>query len=119
MLEEMTYKEVDGLLYPQIEMPDETEDLTKLGKVRKDGDELSKGERAGKIQDADEIREDVREDVSGRGGSEPAVRPVRDAVSGEAQATESVIDNGDVEDKRAGEDAGRGSVLNQIVMRFH
>jgi hypothetical protein len=79
------------------------------GQIRKDGDELSKGERAGKIQDADEIREDVREDVSGRGGSEPAVRPVRDAVSGEAQATGSVIDNGDVEDKRAGEDAGRGS----------
>ena len=79
------------------------------GQIRKDGDELSSGERAGKIQDADEIREDVREDVSGRGGSEPAVRPVRDAVSGEAQATESVIDNGDVEDKRAGEDAGRGS----------
>ena len=79
------------------------------GQIRQDGDELSKGERAGKIQDADEIREDVREDVSGRGGSEPAVRPVRDAVSGEAQATESVIDNGDVEDKRAGEDAGRGS----------
>ena len=79
------------------------------GQIRKDGDELSKGERAGKIQDADEIREDVREDVSGRGGSEPAVRPVRDAVSGEAQATESDIDNGDVEDKRAGEDAGRGS----------
>ena len=24
MLEEMTYKEVDGLFYPQIEMPDET-----------------------------------------------------------------------------------------------
>ena len=40
------------------------------GQIRKDGDELSKGERAGKIQDADEIREDVREDVSGRGGSE-------------------------------------------------
>ena len=79
------------------------------GQIRKDGDELSKGERAGKIQDADEIREDVREDVSGRGGSESAVRPAGDAVSGEAQATGSVIDNGDVEDKRAGEDAGRGS----------
>ena len=79
------------------------------GQIRKDGDELSKGERAGKIQDTDEIREDVREDVSGRGGSEPAVRPAGDAVSGEAQATGSVIDNGDVEDKRAGEDAGRGS----------
>lgn len=79
------------------------------GQIRKDGDELSQRERAGKIQDADEIREDVREDVSGRGGSESAVRPAGDAVSGEAQATESVIDNGDVEDKRAGEDAGRGS----------
>ena len=66
------------------------------GQIRKDGDELSQRERAGKIQDADEIREDVREDVSGRGGSESAVRPVRDAVSGEAQATGSVIDNGDV-----------------------
>ncbi|WP_306779729.1 TnpV protein [Agathobacter rectalis] len=32
MLEEMNYKEVDGILYPQIEMPDETEDLKKLGK---------------------------------------------------------------------------------------
>ena len=40
----------------------------------------------------DEIREDVREDVSGRGGSESALRPAGDAVSGEAQATESVID---------------------------
>ena len=79
------------------------------GQVRQDGDEISGGERATAIQKPDEIREDVREDVSGRGGSEPAVRPVRDAVSGEAQATESVIDNGDVEDKRAGEDAGRGS----------
>ena len=79
------------------------------GQIRKDGNELSQGERAGKIQDADEIREDVREDVSGRGGSESALRPAGDAVSGEAQATESVIDNGDVEDKRAGEDAGRGS----------
>ena len=79
------------------------------GQVRQDGDEISGGERATAIQKPDEIREDVREDVSGRGGSESAVRPAGDAVSGEAQATESVIDNGDVEDKRAGEDAGRGS----------
>ena len=77
--------------------------------VRKDGNELSKGERTGKIQDADAIREDVREDVSSREGSQPTVRPTGDAVSSETQATESFIDNGDVEDKRAGEDAGRGS----------
>ena len=41
MLEEMTYKEVDGLLYPQIEMPDETGGSLKTGQIRKDGDELS------------------------------------------------------------------------------
>ncbi|NSC26696.1 DEAD/DEAH box helicase family protein [[Eubacterium] rectale] len=79
------------------------------GQVRQDGDEISGGERATAIQKPDEIREDVREDVIGRGGSEPALRQTGGAVSGEAQATESVIDNGDVEDKRAGEDAGRGS----------
>ena len=32
MLEAMTYREVDGLLYPELTMPDETEDLTKLGR---------------------------------------------------------------------------------------
>ena len=79
------------------------------GQVRQDGDEISGGERATAIQKPDEIREDVREDVIGRGGSEPALRQTGGAVSGEAQATEYVIDNGDVEDKRAGEDAGRGS----------
>ena len=41
--------------------------------------------------------------------AKPALRSVGGTVSNEAQATESVIDNGDVEDKRAGEDAGRGS----------
>ena len=54
-------------------------------------------------------REDVREDVGSREGSKPALRPVGGTVSNEAQATEPVIDNGDVEDKRAGEDAGGGS----------
>ena len=79
------------------------------GQIRKDGDELSKGERAGKIQDSDEIREDVRKDGGSRGGSERTVRPARGAVLSEAQTAESIIDNGDVEDKGAGEDAGRGS----------
>ena len=83
--------------------------FNEAGQIRENGNEVSSGERTGKVQDTDEIREDVREDVSGRRGSESAVRPAGDAVSGEAQATESVIDNGDVEDKRAGEDAGRGS----------
>ena len=84
-------------------------ELNEAGQIRKNGNEVSSGERTGKVQDTDEIREDVREDVGSRGGSKPALRSVGGTVSNEAQATESVIDNGDVEDKRAGEDAGRGS----------
>ena len=83
--------------------------FNEAGKIRENGNEVSSGERTGKVQDTDEIREDVREDVGSRGGSKPALRSVGGTVSNEAQATESVIDNGDVEDKRAGEDAGRGS----------
>ncbi len=83
--------------------------FNEAGQIRENGNEVSSGERTGKVQDTDEIREDVREDVGSRGGSKPALRSVGGTVSNEAQATESVIDNGDVEDKRAGEDAGRGS----------
>ena len=96
-------------------------EFKEVGQVRKDGDALSGGERAGKIQDSDEIRDDVREDVSGRGGSESAVRPARETVSGKAQAAESILDNGDVETERTGEDAGRGSSAppdsNEVSLR--
>ena len=83
--------------------------FNEAGQIRENGNEVSSGERTGKVQDTDEIWEDVREDVGSRGGIKPALRSVGGTVSNEAQATESVIDNGDVEDKRAGEDAGRGS----------
>ena len=83
--------------------------LDEAGQIRKNGNEVSFRERTGKVQDTDEVREDVREDVGSREGSKPALRPVGGTVSNEAQATEPVIDNGDVEDKRAGEDAGGGS----------
>ena len=84
-------------------------ELNEAGQIRKNGNEVSSGERTGKVQDTDEVREDVREDVGSREGSKPALRPVGGTVSNEAQATEPVIYNGNVEDKRAGEDAGRGS----------
>ena len=91
------------------------------GQIRTDGDEVSGGERAGKIQDSDKIRDDVREDVRGRGGSESAVRPARETVSGKAQAAESILDNGEVETERTGEDAGRGSSAppdsNEVSLR--
>ena len=62
-------------------------EFKEAGQVRKDGDALYGGERAGKIQDSDKIRDDVREDVRGRGGSESAVRSAGGEVSEEAQAT--------------------------------
>ena len=83
--------------------------FNEAGQIRENGNEVSSGERTGKVQDTDEVREDVREDVGSREGSKPALRPVGGTVSNEAQATEPVIYNGNVEDKRAGEDAGRGS----------
>ena len=96
-------------------------EFKEAGQVRKDGDALSGGERAGKIQDSDKIRDDVREDVRGRGGSESAVRPARETVSGKAQTAESILDNGDVETERTGEDAGRGSSAppdsNEVSLR--
>lgn len=90
------------------------------GQIRKDGDELSKGERAGKIQDADEIREDVREDVSGRGGSEPAVRPqleMQYLAKHKPQNPTSTMEMWKIREqaKMQAEEV----VLNQIVMRFH
>ena len=92
--------------------------FNEAGQIRENGNEVSSGERTGKVQDTDEIREDVREDVGSRGGSKPALRPVGGTVSNEAQATESIIDNGDVEDKRAGEDAGEIKCQQYSCGRF-
>ena len=43
--------------------------LDEAGQIRKNGNEVSSGERTGKVQDTDEVREDVREDVESREGS--------------------------------------------------
>jgi N12 class adenine-specific DNA methylase len=78
------------------------------GQVRKDGDEVLRGHGASEVQDTAPIRKAGREDA---GSGEGSKRPVGDAdgtVLGEAQAERPVIHDGDVEDKGAGEDAGRG-----------
>ncbi len=79
------------------------------GQVRANGNDVSYGERTPEIQDTSQIREVSRQDEGSRGGSEQPLRPDRGAVSGEAQATESELNHGDVEDQRAGENAGGGS----------
>ena len=84
-------------------------ELNKSGEIRKNGSEILEGERTSQIQDTLPIRDVGREDEgSGRGGEQPSGRADGE-LSHEAQATESVIHDGDVEVKGTGEDAGRGS----------
>jgi len=82
-------------------------EIDKSRQVRDYGDELSEGERETEISDTTEIRNVGREDAAGGRGSEQIARPVDESVSGEAQTTESKLDNGNVDIERAGEDAGR------------
>ena len=77
--------------------------------IRDYGDELPEGERETEISDTPEIWNDGREDAASGRGSERAFGTVDESVSGETQTGESKLDNGDVEVKGAGEDAGRGS----------
>lgn len=84
-------------------------ELNKSGEIRKDGSEVLEGERTSQIQDTLPIRDVGREDEgSGRGSEQPS-GSADGELSHEAQATESVIHDGDVEVKGTGEDAGRGS----------
>ena len=81
------------------------------GQIRKDGDEVLGGNGASEVQNVIPFREAGREDAGSGSGSEQPVRDTDGTVLSEAQATESVIHDGDVETARAGEDAGRGSSL--------
>lgn len=84
-------------------------ELNKSGEIRKNGGKILEGERTSQIQDTLPIRDVGREDEgSGRGSEQPSGRADGE-LSHEAQATESVIHDGDVETKGTGEDAGRGS----------
>jgi len=77
--------------------------------VRTSGDEVSGGEREAEIQNASEIRDVSGEASRGGRGSESVTRPIDESVSGNAQAAEPELHNGDVAVKGAGEDAGGGN----------
>ena len=85
--------------------------ITEAGQIRKDGDEVLGGNGASEVQNVIPFREVGREDAGSGRGSEQSFRDADGTVLSEAQATESVIHDGDVETERAGEDAGRGSSL--------
>lgn len=84
-------------------------ELNKSGEIRKNGGKIPEGERTSQIQDTLPIRDVGREDEGSGRGIEQSSGRADGELSHEAQATESVIHDGDVETKGAGEDAGRGS----------
>ncbi len=83
--------------------------VKEIGQIRKDGDEVSRGERTPEIQDTVPVREVSREDAGSGEGSKRASGQTDGTVPSEEQAPESVLHHGDVEAKGTGEDAGRGS----------
>ena len=85
--------------------------ITEAGQVRKDGDEVLGGDGTSEVQNVIPFRETGREDAGSGRGSEQPVRDADGTVLSEAQTTESVINDGNVETERAGEDAGGGSSL--------
>ena len=76
------------------------------GQIRKDGTSVSEGQRTDEIQNTVPIWNVSREDEGSRRGSMEPDGQASGPVSFKEQAKESIINNGDVEDKRAGEDAG-------------
>ena len=85
--------------------------ITEAGQVRKDGDEVLGGDGTSEVQNVIPFRETGREDAGSGRGSEQPVRDADGTVLSEAQTTESVLNDGNVETERAGEDAGGGSSL--------
>lgn len=79
------------------------------GQIRSEGDGIPEGEPQGEIPDLSEIREAGREDAGSGERSQSDDGSFRERLSEEEPAEESTVHNGDVADKTAGEDAGRGN----------
>ena len=84
-------------------------EVTETGQIRKDGDEVLRGDGASEVQDTSTIREISGQDAGSGNGSQRPVGEADEPVLSEAQATESVLNDGNVEAERTGEEAGRGS----------
>ena len=85
---------------------------SKSGEVRKvwaDGNAVSEGERTGTLPDVGTIRDTGGENDRGGAGSKRVARYSDGTVSGRAQAKESKLHDGKLEDKESSHDAGRGN----------
>ncbi len=81
--------------------------IVAVGKIRKDGTSLSGGDGAGEIQDVVQIRDTATENEGSGRGSERAYGEASEGVPSEPQAKEFIVNNGNLEDKGAGEDVRR------------
>ena len=79
------------------------------GQIRSEGDGIPEGESQGEVSDLSEIREAGREDAGSGERSQSDDGSFRERLSEEEPAEEPTVHNGDVADKTAGEDAGRGN----------
>ena len=79
------------------------------GQIRSEGDGIPEGEPQGEVSDLSEIREAGREDAGSGERSQSDDGSFRERLSDEEPAEESTVHNGNVADKTAGEDAGRGN----------
>ena len=79
------------------------------GQIRSEGDGIPEGEPQGEVSDFSEIREAGREDAGSGNRSQSDDGSSGERLSEEEPAEESTVHNGDVADKTAGEDAGRGN----------
>ncbi|MHB8130777.1 MAG: helicase-related protein [Mobilitalea sp.] len=91
-------------------------DTIESGQVRTDVPELSEREQTEPVQFTLPLWNFGREDAGGGRRSLSTTGSIDGGLSTEEQATESRVYHGDVEDKRTGEDAGRGnrSASNRI-----
>lgn len=82
--------------------------IVEAGQVWKDGTSLSGGDGAGEVQNTVQVWNTSGENERSGYGSEPVDGGASEQVSIKPQATESIIDNGNLEDKGTGEDVRRG-----------
>ena len=82
--------------------------IVEARQVWKDGTSLSGGDGASEVQNTVQVWNTSRENERGGYGSESIDGGASEQISSESQATESIIDNGNMEDKGTGEDVRRG-----------
>ena len=87
---------------------DRGENSSYSGEIRDVGTRIPEGEREVEVQDTTEIRDSGGEDARGGRGSKPDDRPDYERLSGEEQAEQSSLNNGDVEAQKSGDDGSGG-----------